>query len=139
MRILGVAAGAAGVPVVVLASLAAFQWAAFWPALAGILICILAASAFALVWTRDLDLLTDQVRRVDSDDPGAVTATPAIEAEPAVMDIREIALISVRHVDPSGTFAGHRSRRSSQSAATPKASSLGDEYHMYRRFPSRNR
>jgi two-component system phosphate regulon sensor histidine kinase PhoR len=70
----------AGAPVATLAFLAAFQWADFWPAMAGIAVSMLTAGTFALVWGRDLDLLTDQVRRVASDDSG-----PLIEPESAVM------------------------------------------------------
>jgi two-component system phosphate regulon sensor histidine kinase PhoR len=80
MKALSVAACLAGVPVATLAVLAAFQWADFWPAVAGIVVCLLTACAFALVWGRDLDLLTDSVRRVASDDDGPVT-----ERENAVM------------------------------------------------------
>jgi two-component system phosphate regulon sensor histidine kinase PhoR len=80
VRVLGIATCLAGAPVATLAFLAAFQWADFWPAMAGIAVSMLTASAFALVWGRDLDLLTDSVRRVASDDPGPVT-----EAESAVM------------------------------------------------------
>lgn len=42
----------------------AAQRAEFGPALAGIVICTLAAAAFALVWLREIDLLTDAVRQV---------------------------------------------------------------------------
>jgi two-component system, OmpR family, phosphate regulon sensor histidine kinase PhoR len=80
MKVLGIATCLAGAPVATLAFLAAFQWADFWPALAGIVASILIAGAFSLVWGRDLELLTDQVRRVASDDSGPVT-----EAESAVM------------------------------------------------------
>jgi two-component system phosphate regulon sensor histidine kinase PhoR len=73
MRVLGIAAWLAGVPVVTLAFLAAFQRADFWPAVAGIVFCVLSACAFALVWGRDLDLLTDAVRRVASDGDGPDT------------------------------------------------------------------
>jgi two-component system, OmpR family, phosphate regulon sensor histidine kinase PhoR len=80
VKVLGIAASLAGGPVAILAFLAALQWADFWPAMAGIVVSTLIAGAFALVWGRDLDLLTDQVRRVASDDSGPVT-----EAESAVM------------------------------------------------------
>jgi two-component system phosphate regulon sensor histidine kinase PhoR len=80
VKVLGIATCLAGPPVATLAFLAAFQWADFWPAMAGIVVCLLAACAFALVWGRDLDLLTDAVRRVASDDTGRVT-----ERESAVM------------------------------------------------------
>ena len=48
--------------------------------MAGIVLSLLTACAFALVWGRDLDLLTDSVRRVASDD-----ASPVTGAESAVM------------------------------------------------------
>src|ERR1700742_2322245 len=80
MKVLGIATCLAGAPVATLAFLAALQWADFWPAVAGIVVSTLIAGAFAMVWTRDLELLTDQVRRVASDDTGPVT-----EAESAVM------------------------------------------------------
>jgi two-component system phosphate regulon sensor histidine kinase PhoR len=70
----------AAVPVASLALLAVFQWADFWPAMAGIVVSLAAATAFALVWGRDLDLLIEQVRRVASDDSG-----PLVEAESAVL------------------------------------------------------
>jgi len=85
MRTLGVASVLAGTPVIVLAFLAAFQWAAFWPCLGGMVLCTLAAGAFALVWGRDLDLLIEQVRRVASDDPRPGTGNTIGEAESAVM------------------------------------------------------
>jgi two-component system, OmpR family, phosphate regulon sensor histidine kinase PhoR len=65
----------AGAPCATLIILVAFQWADFWPATAGVAVSILAAAAFALVWGRDLDLLTDSVRRVASDDSGPVATT----------------------------------------------------------------
>lgn len=68
MRLIGIAAFLAVVPVAVLAFLAAMGWASFWPALAGIAVCMAASGAFALVWARDLDLLTDAVRLVASDE-----------------------------------------------------------------------
>ncbi len=70
----------AGAPVATLTILAALGMADFWPALAGIAIGLLAAGAFALIWQRDLDLLTDAIRRVAPDTTG-----PATDAEGAVM------------------------------------------------------
>ncbi len=69
MRGLGIAVGLAGVPVAVLAFLAAIGRADAWPALAGIEVIMASAGAFALVWGRDLDLLINAVRRIASDDP----------------------------------------------------------------------
>ena len=59
------------------------QSVGFWPAARGIVVAILAAWAFALIWRRDLDLLTDGVRRVATDDTG-----PVADAERAVADGR---------------------------------------------------
>jgi two-component system, OmpR family, phosphate regulon sensor histidine kinase PhoR len=72
MRAVGIAAGVAGVPVAVLAFLAAGQWAAFWPAVLGIVVVMAGAGAFALVWGRDLDLLVHSARQIGADDPGPV-------------------------------------------------------------------
>ena len=110
MRTLGITAALAGMPVAVLACLAAFQWATFWPALAGIALCTLTAGAFALVWGRDLDLLIDSVRRIASDDPRPTTGTPLTEAESAVMMNpvgREIERLSRRL---AARFPRHRPR-----------------------------
>jgi two-component system phosphate regulon sensor histidine kinase PhoR len=70
----------AGGPVTTLVVLAALQWAHFWPAMAAIVITIVVTAAFSLVWERDLDLLTDSVRRVASDD-----SVPVTEPESAVL------------------------------------------------------
>jgi two-component system phosphate regulon sensor histidine kinase PhoR len=94
VRLLGIVTCLAGAPVVTLAFLAAFQWADFWPSMVGIAVSLVTASAFALVWGRDLDLLTDAVRRVTSDEAG-----PVASAESAVlMDTlgREIERLSRR-------------------------------------------
>jgi two-component system phosphate regulon sensor histidine kinase PhoR len=94
VRILGIVTCLAGAPVATLAFLAAFQWADFWPSMVGIAVSLVTASAFALVWGRDLDLLTDAVRRVTSDEAG-----PVASAESAVlMDTlgREIERLSRR-------------------------------------------
>jgi two-component system phosphate regulon sensor histidine kinase PhoR len=100
VRGLGIAASLAGAPVVTLVFLAAAQWADFWPAMAGIAVSLLIAFAFALVWARDLELLTASVRRVASDDSGPVT-----EAERAVM------------MDPLGREIERLSRRLATRAA----------------------
>jgi len=80
MKTFGIAASLAAVPVVVLAFFAAMGWAAVWPALGGIVVCVVGSAAFALVWERDLDLLTDAVRRIAPENPA-----PAAEAENAVL------------------------------------------------------
>jgi two-component system phosphate regulon sensor histidine kinase PhoR len=80
VRLSGIAAYLAAAPIATLAVLAACGWAAFWPAMAGIAVSALAAAAFALVWRRDLDLLTQSIRLVASNDAG-----PATEGESAVL------------------------------------------------------
>ena len=95
MRMISLASCLAGVPVAVLIFLAAAQWADFWPAMAGIVVSMITAGVFILVWRRDLDLLTTMVRRVASDDTNAIT-----QSESAVlMDTlgREIERLS-RHL-----------------------------------------
>ncbi len=111
MRTLGVASVLAGTPVIVLAFLAAFQWAEFWPCLGGMMLCTLAAGAFALVWGRDLDLLMEQVRRVTSDDPRPESANTIGEAESAVMMSplgREIERLSRRLASRAAVQEQHR-------------------------------
>ena len=86
--------------------LAIFQWADFWPAMAGIVLSFIIACAFALVWQRDLNLLTDSVRRVASIDAG-----PATEPESAVMmDAlgREIERLSRRLATRAAVQEQHR-------------------------------
>lgn len=94
MRVIGISGCLAGPPVAVLAVLAALQWVDFWPAAAGMVVVMLAAGAFALVWGRDLDLLTDAVRRIASDDLAAVNGVET----PVMMDRlgREIERLSRR-------------------------------------------
>lgn len=106
LRTVGIATCLAGAPVATLAFLASFQWADFWPAMAGIVVSMVTAGAFALVWGRDLDLLTDQVRRVASDD-----TRPLAEAESAVMMEalgREIERLSRRLATRSALQEQHR-------------------------------
>src|ERR1700761_806158 len=75
MRPLGVAICLAGTPVATLVILALAQWADPWPAIAGIVVSLLSAVVFALVWARDQDLLTAAVRRIASDETGPVLET----------------------------------------------------------------
>ena len=94
MRLIGLAICLAGAPVATLMFLAAAEWADFWPAMVGILVSMLSAGVFALVWARDLDVLTEAVRQVAADDP-----SPAVPAGTvALMDAlgREIERLSRR-------------------------------------------
>jgi two-component system phosphate regulon sensor histidine kinase PhoR len=106
MRVLGITACLAGAPVATLVALAAAQRADLWPAMAGIVISILTAGTFALIWGRDLDLLTDAVRRVASDDTGPMT-----EVETTVMMNtvgREIERLSRRLATRAAVQEQHR-------------------------------
>jgi two-component system phosphate regulon sensor histidine kinase PhoR len=104
-------AALAGVPVAVLAGLIIFRGAAFWPGLIGIGLCILAAGAFVLVWSRDLDLLIDAVRQVAAQHPNPDTGTPAAEAETPILMAplrREIQRLSRRLAASAALQAQHR-------------------------------
>jgi two-component system, OmpR family, phosphate regulon sensor histidine kinase PhoR len=106
MRGLGIAAGVAGVPVAVLALLATAGWADFWPAISGIVVVLVSAGAFTLVWGRDLDLLINSVRRIAVDDPD-----PVGEADnPVLMAAlgREMERLSRRIAKRSALQAQHR-------------------------------
>ena len=94
MRGLGIATCLGGAPVATLAILGACQWAEFWPTLVGVTVSVLTTGGFALVWGRDIHLLTNSVRRIASDD-----AVPLSEAErPVLMESlgREIERLSRR-------------------------------------------
>ena len=106
MKTLGIVAWLAGAPVLTLIVLAVFQWADFWPAMAGIVVSLMIAGAFALVWERDLTLLIDSVRHVAS-----IDTTPATEPESAVMmDTlgREIERLSRRLATRAAVQEQHR-------------------------------
>ncbi len=106
MRFIGIAAFLAGPPVVVLTFLAAVGWASFWPAVVGIVICSAASGAFALVWGRDLDLLTDAIRLVASDNQG-----PGVKGDgPVLMEAlgREVDRISRRLATRTALQEQHR-------------------------------
>jgi two-component system phosphate regulon sensor histidine kinase PhoR len=66
--------------VATLAFLATFQWVDFGPAIVAIVVSILTAGAFALIWRRDTDLLTNSLRRVAAEETG-----PVSEAESTVL------------------------------------------------------
>jgi two-component system, OmpR family, phosphate regulon sensor histidine kinase PhoR len=69
MRVLGAAALVAGVPVATLVVLALMQEIAPGPALASIAATLVSAAVVAARWGRDLDVLTDSVRRIAADEP----------------------------------------------------------------------
>jgi two-component system, OmpR family, phosphate regulon sensor histidine kinase PhoR len=151
MKTVNIAACLAGPPVAVLAFLAAAQWADLWPAVGGMAVCIVAAGGFALVWARDLDLLTDAVRRVASEDPGPVTEAEStvmmgrlgreierlsrrLGARAAVQEQHRRAdtLILERLPDPVIVLAGDRSVRRTNAAAR---SAFGDDLPAVLRHP----
>lgn len=68
MGILGTGAIVAGLPVVVLLFLAVAHLAHVGPVAMGIAVVLVGAFAFALRWSRDLDLLSEAVRRVGVDE-----------------------------------------------------------------------
>jgi two-component system phosphate regulon sensor histidine kinase PhoR len=151
MKIVTIAACLAGPPVAVLAILAAAQWAEPWPALTGIVVCIVAAGAFALLWARDLNLLSDSVRRVASDDPGRVSEVASavllnrlgreierlsrrLAARAALQEQHRRAdtLILERVPDPVIVLSGDRSVRRANAAAR---SAFGDDLPAVLRNP----
>jgi two-component system phosphate regulon sensor histidine kinase PhoR len=79
VRTLALAFGLAAVPVLALAAMLGVGWAAPLPAFIAIVLTVIAALIVALLWTRDLDRVTDAVRRVAAEDSGAVSyARPAL-------------------------------------------------------------
>jgi two-component system, OmpR family, phosphate regulon sensor histidine kinase PhoR len=79
MRTLALAFGLAAVPVSVLAVMLGAGWAAPLPAIIGVFLTVGAAVVVALLWTHDLDALTDVVRRVAAEGTGAASyARPAL-------------------------------------------------------------
>ncbi len=69
MRLVLIASTLGGAPILALIGMASAGWAAFWPAMAAILMTLAGAAVFSVMWLRDLDLLTDRVRQVASDEP----------------------------------------------------------------------
>jgi two-component system phosphate regulon sensor histidine kinase PhoR len=106
MRGIGIAAGLAGVPVAVLALLAATQWADFWPVVGGIVVVMASAGAFSLVWGRDLDLLINSVRGIATDE----SATLVESDSPVLMAAlgREVERLSRRLASRTALQARHR-------------------------------
>jgi two-component system phosphate regulon sensor histidine kinase PhoR len=106
MKIVNIIACIAGPPVAVLTLLAAGGWADLWPAVGGMAVSVTAAGAFALLWARDLEMLTGAVRRVASEDP-----EPATEPESTVMMNRlgrEIGRLSRRLATRAAVQEQHR-------------------------------
>ncbi len=106
MRVFGIALWLAVVPSITFAVLAITGSSYIVPALIGIVLSIAAAVAFALVWSRDLELLTDAVRRVASDEPGPVPQAAAA----VLMNTlgREIERLSRRLASRAAVLEQHR-------------------------------
>jgi two-component system phosphate regulon sensor histidine kinase PhoR len=86
MRALALAFGLAAVPVMALALMLGAGWATPLPATIAILLTLGMAVVVALVWTRDLDAVSDAVRRVAAEGAGAASA-----ARPALTSLAELA------------------------------------------------
>ncbi len=86
MRTLGLAFGLAAVPVMALAVMLGAGWAAPVPAFVSIVLTLIAALVVAWLWTRDLDTVTDVVRRVAAEGSGG-----ASYARPALASLGELA------------------------------------------------
>ncbi len=86
MRTLALAFGLAAVPVMALAIMLGAGWAAAFPAFVAIVLTLLAALVVAMLWTHDLDVVTDAVRRVAAEGTGA-----ASYARPALGSLSELA------------------------------------------------
>jgi two-component system phosphate regulon sensor histidine kinase PhoR len=77
-----------------------------WPAIGGIVVVMASAGAFTLVWGRDLDLLIQSVRRVATDDTGAVVGADS----PVLMAAlgREVERLARRLASRTALQARHR-------------------------------
>ncbi|MGA3398037.1 MAG: ATP-binding protein [Acetobacteraceae bacterium] len=79
MRTLALAFGLAAMPVMALAVMLGAGWAAPFPAFIAIVLTLIAALIVAALWTRDLDRVTDAVRRVAAEGSGSASyARPAL-------------------------------------------------------------
>ena len=137
MRMLGAGALIAGVPVAALALLAARGWTPLGPALLAIGVTLLAALLLALVWSRDLDVLSASVRQIGADEParrpartpilpgmqrvghdlGRLERRVAARAAEAEQFRRADGTVVERLPDPLIVLAADRSVRRSNSAA----------------------
>ncbi len=104
MKVLAFACFLAGVPALTFVILAIFGWAHVGPALAGMALTIVVAGTFFLIWRRDVELLTEAVRRVAYEE--ATVDTPGT----VLMDdlAREIARLSRRLAARAALLEQHR-------------------------------
>jgi two-component system, OmpR family, phosphate regulon sensor histidine kinase PhoR len=104
MKVLAFAGCLAGIPVLAFAVLAIAGWADVAPALLGMMLTILVAGTFIFLWRRDVELLTEAVRRVAYDNGSAdVPSTVLMEGL-----AREIARLSRRLASSAALSERHR-------------------------------
>ncbi len=104
MKLLAIASCLAGVPALTLAVLAMAGWAAVGPALVAMAVCAFAAGGFIFLWARELDLMTQAIRRVAYEESaGDVPATILMETLS-----REIARLSRRLAARAALLEQHR-------------------------------
>jgi two-component system phosphate regulon sensor histidine kinase PhoR len=151
VRLIGLASCLAGAPIVVLIFITAVGWADAWPAALAILVTAASASVFALLWLRDLDLLTDSVRQVAAEEPGpTLDSTKAILMEPLGRELERLSrrlsvraaqqaqhrradtLILERLPDPVIVISGDRSVRRTNAAGR---AAFGDDIAAVLRHP----
>lgn len=150
MRVLGLAAFLAGAPVVSLAVMLAADWVAPWPAIAAMLLSVAMAAVFAMLWLRDLDVLTDAVRQVAADEPGESSMPESVLMEPLSREIERLSrrlavragqqaqdrradtLILERLPDPIIVVAADRGLRRTNAAAR---AAFGDDIAAVLRHP----
>src|SRR3984885_7734027 len=104
MKVLAFACCLAGVPVLAFAVLAIAGWADVAPALLGMMLTILVAGTFIFLWRRDVELLTEAVRRVAYDNGSADMPSTVLMEGLA----REIARLSRRLASSAALSERHR-------------------------------
>ncbi len=104
MRLLAIAGCLAGVPALMFIILVLAGWAEPGPAMLALLLCVLGAIAVVLLWARDLELLTEAVRRVAYDEAAAEIPVTLLTETLA----REIARLSRRLTARAALQAQHR-------------------------------
>jgi two-component system, OmpR family, phosphate regulon sensor histidine kinase PhoR len=104
MKILAFACFLAGVPAMTFAALAIVGWAYVGPALAGMALTILVAGTFIFLWRRDVELLTEAVRRIAYEEAAADVPGTILMEDLA----REIARLSRRLAARAALLEQHR-------------------------------
>ncbi|HVY17282.1 MAG TPA: ATP-binding protein [Rhodopila sp.] len=152
MRLVGLASCLAGAPILVLSFIAVLGWTDAWAAVAAMAVTAASAGVFTLLWLRDLDLLTDSVRQVGTEEPGpTLDGTQALMMEPLGREIERLSrrlsvraaqqaqhrradtLILERLPDPVIVIADDRSVRRTNAAARI---AFGDDMAAVLRHPA---